>query len=82
MTVQPQQPKSVNSGTNASGGVNANAEQFNVGADVVGRDKVTQTAINVQPEATINVHIAARNSTRILRSCMVSRSACVLSVVT
>ncbi|CAG0984033.1 hypothetical protein ANRL4_02055 [Anaerolineae bacterium] len=42
MTDQPeeQQPESANSVTNVSGGVNANAEQINVGADVVGRDKI------------------------------------------
>lgn len=40
MTDQPQQPEPSNSVTNVSGGVNANAEQVNVGADVVGRDKI------------------------------------------
>ena len=40
MTDQPQQPEPLNSITNVSGGVNAKAEQINVGADVVGRDKI------------------------------------------
>jgi hypothetical protein len=42
MTDQPkaQQPDSANSVTNVSGGVNANAEQINIGGDVVGRDKI------------------------------------------
>jgi hypothetical protein len=42
MTDQPEakQPDAANSITNVSGGVNANAEQINVGADVVGRDKI------------------------------------------
>ena len=35
-----QQAESSNSVTNVSGGVNANADQINVGADVVGRDKI------------------------------------------
>ncbi len=41
MADQPQQVESSNSVTNVSGGVNANAEQINVGGDVVGRDKIT-----------------------------------------
>jgi hypothetical protein len=46
MTDQPQeQPDFSNSVANVSGGVNANAEQINVGADVVGRDKVIGTYI-------------------------------------
>jgi hypothetical protein len=51
MTDQPEmrQPEPSNSITNVSGGVNANAEQINVGADVVGRDKFTQTIINEAP---------------------------------
>ncbi len=40
MTDQPQQAESSNSVTNVNGGVNANAEQINVGADMVGRDKI------------------------------------------
>ncbi len=40
MADQPQQSQDSNSVTNVSGGVNANAEQINVGADVVGRDKL------------------------------------------
>ena len=42
MTDQPQgqQPEPTNSVTNVSGGVNANAERIDIGADVVGRDKI------------------------------------------
>jgi hypothetical protein len=42
MTDQPegQQPDTANSVTNVSGGVNANAERIDIGADVVGRDKI------------------------------------------
>jgi tetratricopeptide (TPR) repeat protein len=40
MTDQPQQAESSNSVTNVSGGVNANAERIDIGADVVGRDKI------------------------------------------
>jgi hypothetical protein len=39
MTDQPEQVESANSVTNV-GGVNANAERIDIGADVVGRDKV------------------------------------------
>jgi hypothetical protein len=42
---QEQQPDPSNSSATVSGGVNANAEQINVGADVVGRDKVIGTYI-------------------------------------
>jgi hypothetical protein len=48
MTEQPQQAKSSNSVTNVSGGVNANAERINVGADVVGRDKTISTGTYIE----------------------------------
>ena len=54
MTDQPEakQPESSNSSTNVSGGVNANAERIDIGGDVVGRDKITQTIINEAPRFT------------------------------
>jgi hypothetical protein len=50
MTDQPegQQPESANSVTTVSGGVNANAEQINVGADVVGRDKTISAGTYIE----------------------------------
>jgi len=50
MTDQPQEqpPESENSVTNVSGGVNAHAEQINVGADVVGRDKTISAGTYIE----------------------------------
>jgi tetratricopeptide (TPR) repeat protein len=48
MTDQPQKSESSNSVTNVSGGVNASAEQINVGADVVGRDKVVSAQTYIE----------------------------------
>jgi tetratricopeptide (TPR) repeat protein len=47
MTDQPEakQSDAANSATNVSGGVNASAERIDIGADVVGRDKVIGTYI-------------------------------------
>ncbi|CAG0933081.1 hypothetical protein TFLX_02888 [Thermoflexales bacterium] len=45
MTDQPPPGESSKSANPVSGGVNVNAEQINVGADVVGRDKVVGTYI-------------------------------------
>jgi predicted negative regulator of RcsB-dependent stress response len=48
MTDQPQEAESSNSVTNVSGGVNAKAEQINVGADVVGRDKTISAGTYIE----------------------------------
>ena len=58
MSDQPeaQQSDPAKATTNVSGGVNANAEQINVGADVVGRDKVTSAGghiVHAEPGATV-----------------------------
>ncbi len=44
-----QEPESPNSVTHVSGGVNANADRMDIGGDVVGRDKITQTIIHEAP---------------------------------
>jgi hypothetical protein len=45
---EEQKPESRNSVINVSGGVNANAEQINVGADVVGRDKTISAGTYIE----------------------------------
>ena len=49
---QPAPDKAAPTATTISGGINLNGETVTVGNDVVGRDKITQTTINIE-HATI-----------------------------